>query len=102
MAHALCPATYRRFHTSEVSLARERILRRDRSPNSTEVKGTLIGTDGKQEHFQVDDLQTALGTYPAATLRATDLLYVEAPISAREVAALLSSPPHIPQRDEVT
>ena len=72
------------------------------SPNSTEVKGTLIGTDGKQEHFQVDDLQTALGTYPAATLRATDLLYVEAPISAREVAALLSSPPHIPQRDEVT
>ena len=60
---------------------------------SAVVEGTLVGVDGKQEHLQVDDLRTALGTYPAVTLRASDLLYVEAAISADDAAALLASSP---------
>ena len=71
------------------------IFRGARAPlsRSAVVEGTLVGVDGKQEHLQVDDLRTALGTYPAVTLRASDLLYVEAAISADDAAALLASSP---------
>ena len=70
-------------------------------PRSAVVEGTLVGIDGKQEHLQVDDLRTTLGTYPAVTLRASDLIYVEAPISAEEAAALLASSgnPNAPRLD---
>ena len=79
--------TRRTIHTRDIPCARGPLSR------SAVVEGTLVGVDGKQEHLQVDDLRTALGTYPAVTLRASDLLYVEAAISADDAAALLASSP---------
>lgn len=49
--------------------------------DGTETTATVTATDGKQSAFHVKNLKTKIGVYPTATVRGSDLMYMEMNIS---------------------
>lgn len=45
--------------------------------NKLKVSGSLCGTNDSQDTFFISKLETPLGTYPYATLRAPDIMFID-------------------------
>ena len=56
---------------------------------STSVHGIFRCADAKQTKFLVSELETALGVYPETAIRAEDLIRIDLPLSATELAILV-------------
>ena len=76
-AAAQADAFHRRQQFLKMWIAAEGSSVTFRTREATECEAIFLATDAALTLFQVDDLQTPLGTYPCASLRASELLHVD-------------------------
>ena len=60
--------------------------------HSIEARGELKATNGSQELFHINSLETALGVYPSTLIRARDVVCMTIDLTPPDVTKLLQHP----------